>query len=350
MQVENKNNNFGFLRLLLATLVIVAHSAEILDHNRSREILTSIFGTITFGELAIDGFFLISGYLILKSFLSSSTFKSYLLKRILRIYPGFIVASLFCIFVLIPLSGETQLIINTPTNDWLSTVLRMFTLETPQVNNTQYSTLNGAMWSIWLEFVCYLCIPIVYITTFNKPKTYVILAVMMMFIYLFTQLSGKNIWLPYVRLDMHHTSRLMFAFLIGGLFYLLRDKVMWSKQLTIISVFLLLISLSFKNTAEIGLIIFGGYLLFNFALNYKNKFLNSIGGKVDISYGVYLYAWPVQIYVVKYYPQVNLYILMLVTLIAASILGYLSWTFVEKPFMQLKSKLDLNVRNTAIRM
>ena len=206
------------------------------------------------------------------------------------------------------------------------------------------------MWSIWLEFVCYLCIPIVYITTFNKPKTYVILAVMMMFIYLFTQLSGKNIWLPYVRLDMHHTSRLMFAFLIGGLFYLLRDKVMWSKQLTIISVFLLLISLSFKNTAEIGLIIFGGYLLFNFALNYKNKFLNSIGGKVDISYGVYLYAWPVQIYVVKYYPQVNLYILMLVTLIAASILGYLSWTFVEKPFMQLKSKLDLNVRNTAIRM
>ena len=103
MQLQNKQNNFGFLRLLLATLVIVAHSAEILDQNRNREILTNIFGTITFGELAIDGFFLISGYLILNSFLSSSTLKSYLLKRVLRIYPGFIVASLFCIFVLIPL-------------------------------------------------------------------------------------------------------------------------------------------------------------------------------------------------------------------------------------------------------
>ena len=351
MQVDNnKNNNFVFLRLLLATLVILAHSAEILDQNRSREILTNIFGTITFGELAIDGFFLISGYLILKSYLSSSTIKSYFLKRILRIYPGFIVASLFCIFVLLPLSGEIKLIIDMPLKEWFSTIFRMITLDAPQVANTQYAALNGAMWSIWLEFVCYLCIPIVYITKFNKPKTYAILAVMLLLIFLFTQVSGKNIWLPYVRLDLHHTSRLMFAFLIGGLFYLRRDKVIWNKKLTIICALLLLISLNFSYSAEVGLMTFGAYLLFNFALNYKNKFLSSIGAKVDISYGVYLYAWPVQIYVIKYFPQVNLYVLMLVTLIAASILGYLSWTFVEKPFIQLKGKLDFNVRNTAIKL
>ena len=95
---------------------------------------------------------------------------------------------------------------------------------------------------------------------------------------------------------------------------------------------------------------FGAYLLFNFALNYRNKFLSSIGAKVDISYGVYLYAWPVQIYVIKYFPQVNLYVLMLVTLMVASVLGYLSWTFVEKPFIQLKGKLDFNVRNTAVKL
>lgn len=336
-----KNNNFGFLRLLLASLVVVSHSSELLDQNRSREILTNIFGTISFGEMAVDGFFLISGYLILKSFLSSSTLKGYLLKRVLRIYPGFIAASFFCIFVLIPLSGEMHLLLNTSPSDWFSTIRRMLALETPEVPNTQYPTLNGAMWSIWLEFVCYLCIPIVYITKFNKPKTYCVLAIMMALIFLYTQISGKNIWLSYVKLDLHHTSRLMFAFLVGGLFYLFRTKVVWDKQLTTISMLLLLISLNFKNTAEIGLMTFGAYLLFNFALNYKNKFLSSIGGKVDISYGVYLYAWPVQIYVIKYYPQVNLYVLMLATLIAASIFGYLSWIFVEKPFIKLKGKFDL---------
>jgi peptidoglycan/LPS O-acetylase OafA/YrhL len=319
----------------------VSHSPEILDQSRNREILTNIFGTISFGELAVDGFFLISGYLILKSYLSSSTIKNYLFKRVLRIYPGFIVASLFCIFVLIPFSGEIQLIINNSLKDWLKTILRLFTLDIPQVNGTKYSSLNGAMWSIWLEFVCYLCIPLVYLTTFNKPKTYIFLAIMMLSIFLFTLISDKDIWIPYLRLDLHHTSRLMFAFLIGGLFHLLKDKIIWSKQLTIISAILLLVCLNFKNTAEAGLILFGGYLMFNFALNYKNKFLSSIGAKVDVSYGVYLYAWPVQIFIIKYYPKINLYFLMLVVILIASTLGYLSWNFIEKPFIQFKKSLDL---------
>ena len=341
MHVENYKNNFGFLRLLLATLVIVSHSTEILDQNRNREILTTIFGTITFGELAVDGFFLISGYLILKSYLSSSTLKSYLLKRVLRIYPGFICASLFCILILIPFSGETQLIINMSLTDWLHSFLRMLSLDTPQVNNSKYSTLNGSVWSIWLEFVCYLCIPVVYVFSYNKSKIYLILIVMMMSIFLYTQISGKNIWLPYVRLDIHHSARLMVAFLIGGAFYLFREKIIWSKNFTIISVIFLLISLNLKNFAEIGLFIFGSYLLFNFALNYKSKFLNSIGAKTDVSYGVYLYAWPIQIYIIKYYPQVNPYFLMIITLVLTVILGYISWVCLEKPFMQLKKKLDV---------
>ena len=341
MQIENIKNNFGFLRLLLATLVIVSHSPEILDQNRNREILTSIFGTISFGELAVDGFFLISGYLILKSYLSSSTLKSYLLKRVLRIYPGFICASLFCILILVPFSGEIQLIFNMSLADWLHSFFRMLSLDSPQVNNTKYPALNGAMWTIWLEFVCYLCIPIVYIFSFNKSKMYLILIVMMMNIFLYTVISGKNIWLPYVRLDIHNSARLMTAFLVGGAFYLFREKIIWKKKFTFISIIFLFICLNLKNFAEFGLFIFGSYLLFNFALNYKNKFLNSIGAKTDVSYGVYLYAWPIQIYIIKYHPQVNLYFLMIITIVLSMIFGYISWVCLEKPFMQLKKNLDL---------
>ena len=90
-KAPRKDNNFGALRLLFASVVILSHSAEIVDGDRSREVLTNIFGTLTFGILGVDGFFIISGYLITKSLLSSPTLFDYAKRRVLRIYPAFIV-------------------------------------------------------------------------------------------------------------------------------------------------------------------------------------------------------------------------------------------------------------------
>lgn len=63
--IERRPDGFGFVRLLLATLVIVPHTTELIDGNRSRELLTSIFGTLSFGEIAVNGFFVVSGFSLL---------------------------------------------------------------------------------------------------------------------------------------------------------------------------------------------------------------------------------------------------------------------------------------------
>src|SRR5207244_9380332 len=97
-------NNFGPLRLLFASLVVVGHAPELHDGNRSREILSNIID-VSAGELAVLCFFLVSGFLIVKSYNDSSSVSSYLLKRALRIYPAFVACFTICLLVIAPFSG-----------------------------------------------------------------------------------------------------------------------------------------------------------------------------------------------------------------------------------------------------
>jgi len=329
--IENKNN-FGLLRLLLAILVIISHSPEIIDGNESREVLTSIFGTVTFGMLAVDGFFLISGYLILKSFQNSSSIKSYLIKRCLRIYPAFIVASLICIFIFAPLSEGGKILLNDEPSLWFNRMLSLLVLKVPVVegafSKNYFPELNASMWTIKYEFICYLILPLLYFLKLVNKKYFIGMLCLTIFIFLIFNPATQ-------RTDFVVLARFLCAFLVGGCFYLYRDNIEFNIPLTMISLIGVTVCLFSKFFAEIGIIIFGGYLLFNFALNYKNKLTNAIGEKTDISYGVYLYAWPVQSLFVQYFPTIEPYQLTFLTLMIVAPLAFLSFTFVEKPFVDL---------------
>ena len=98
-------NNVGALRLLLSLLVVLSHAPELLDGDRSRELLTGMFGTLSFGELAVDGFFLISGYLVTQSWVATGGGGPYFMRRILRIVPGFLVAYAISLLVFGPFGG-----------------------------------------------------------------------------------------------------------------------------------------------------------------------------------------------------------------------------------------------------
>jgi len=332
--IENKNN-FGLLRLLLAILVIISHSPEIIDGNESREILTSIFGTVTFGMLAVDGFFLISGYLILKSFQNASSIKSYLIKRLLRIYPGFIVASLICIFIFAPLSEGSKILFNNEPYLWFKRILSLLVLKAPVVegafSKNHFPELNASMWTIKYEFICYLILPLLFYLKLIHKKYFIGILFLTIFIFFIFDPAAQ-------RTDFVVMARFLCAFLVGGCFYHYRDIIQFNIFLTMISLVGVIVCLFSKFFAEIGLFIFGGYLLFNFALNYKNKVINAIGEKTDISYGVYLYAWPVQSLFVQYFPKIKPYQLTFLTLMIVVPLAILSFKFVEKPFMDLKKR------------
>lgn len=106
---EERRNNLDFVRLFLAILVIYSHSYPLaLGTEKTEPLLLLTHGQTTFGTVAVDCFFILSGFLISHSFIHTKSLLSYFRKRVYRIYPAFIISTLFCAFLVAPLAGATS--------------------------------------------------------------------------------------------------------------------------------------------------------------------------------------------------------------------------------------------------
>ncbi|WP_260598862.1 acyltransferase family protein [Sphingomonas endolithica] len=348
----NHENAFGFLRLFFASLVIVSHTPELVDGNRNRELLTRFFGTISFGELAVDAFFLISGYLILGSYLKLPKVWPYLSKRIARLYPAFIVASFLSFALVAPLSGGSAALAHLTT--WIKSVVWMALLQPPVVPGSfvgsSVPVLNDAMWTIAYEFRCYLLVlALGLMGAFRYPRVIVALAVGCLALY---QIIPSTFWQG--GWGVHHidavlgnpgpSRRLTGIYLMGCVFFLYRDSIKFTREAVAIAAIVLFGSLFIPWAAEPAVATFGAYIIFAVAQG-KVGVLNRINNRNDISYGVYLYAWPIEQLLMWYWPGLPLLALGLLTFAIACGCGWLSWLYVERPVMRLLRQPD-NPRRT----
>lgn len=90
-------NNFDFLRLIFASLVIVTHSYALLGLVEN-DLFMQISQVYPFSYIAVRGFFVISGYLIFQSLIRSGSLISYFWNRFLRLFPALIVVLFLTVF------------------------------------------------------------------------------------------------------------------------------------------------------------------------------------------------------------------------------------------------------------
>lgn len=109
------------------------------------EPLLGTFGKIPLGTLAVFAAFMGSGYLITSSLTHSTSALSYLLKRVARIHPAFIAASLFCLLVGVPLAGEIGPIEHIALFGFVHIVARQPPRTAAPFAGTHCPALNGAM-------------------------------------------------------------------------------------------------------------------------------------------------------------------------------------------------------------
>jgi peptidoglycan/LPS O-acetylase OafA/YrhL len=342
--IRRTENNFGFLRIFFAILVILSHSPELVDGNRSREILTNIFETISFGEFAVDGFFLVSGYLITNSWERSRSASSYLVKRVLRIYPGFIVAFLISLLIVGSISGGD--VASLAGRPGLEQFIRMLFLRGPQMQGAfgglPHPQLNSPMWTIAYEFRCYLLtMAFGALGVIQCRLAYLGLTV--------TLLIGMLI-APHVDFAIPQSAllilgspgddlRFLSIFCCGGVFYLYRDRIYYNNNIAIIAILVGGFLLFIPRLAQPGLAVFGGYTLFWFSFHARAKFLNQLDNKIDLSYGIYLYAWPVQNLIIWQFRGISPWFLFALSTIITALAAMASWFMVERPFLNIKKRI-----------
>jgi peptidoglycan/LPS O-acetylase OafA/YrhL len=329
---NERQNNFNLLRLIFALLVLLSHAPELADGNRNREILTRVFHTMSFGEAAVAGFFLLSGYLIVQSWMSCPEVLEFLKKRVLRIYPAFIVATAISAFVVGPLAAD-------PAQYFSSFMPGEFTkalilLEIPKIPNvfsgTPYAIVNGSMWTIAYEFTCYLMVILLGLSGAVKKRglwaaaTGGILSTIIL-----QKLGILAVWDdPFLRLASY--------FFCGGCFYLYKEKIPLNKKMAAAMSIALLVGMFSYRGAELAFATAGAYLLFYIALS-PIQGLKGFNRYPDVSYGAYLYGWPVQKLLLWYFPGMSPWLLFALSAVACITLGAASWSLVEKPALSLKS-------------
>lgn len=288
-------------------------------------------------DMAVNLFFCISGFLILAS-AQRVGLASYLWRRFLRIFPGYWVSIFFIILIAVPISylmGTSKFVWNTSEN--LKYVVNNFDLYKIQyvIPDTQigvpWQAWNGSTWTLWYEFMAYLClVPLAYIPVVKKYQRLTVTVAFLLSLLIFPFLvhvdaSTNMYW---------HFARLVPMFLAGSLLYVWGDYIKVRVAPVVLAVTLTVLVHFIDNVYLVNTL----QVLFAYGVLGLAGVLKIYCGYVnDLSYGVYIYAFPVQqLLIVGGSASLGILLNVVLTLAITMCLAYLSWNFVEKPAMGLK--------------
>lgn len=308
-------NSFDLLRLLAAVAVIFHHVAPL----SGRPVLR-LFST-DFGELGVGVFFVISGYLVTASWRRAPELWPFLKKRLLRIEPA-LVASL-AVTVLVFGAFATSL----PLADyfrapqvWLyaarNALLYPVTYELPGVftHNPLPLQVNGSLWTLRLEFSCYLAVAALGLMGRLTPRVTAALAIAAGAVFLVLHVLRPDLRGDGV-LRLADIAALNGFLFLAGAWLNLRDRPvpLWSAALLAP----LLITPAWIFGLPALVVVVGS--------------LRSVRLPADISYGLYIYAFPLQ-QILAAHGRLSFAAALAVT----APFALASWFLVEKPALRLK--------------
>lgn len=338
---RSRDNNFNLIRMLAAMAVLFSHSYALSIGTVDAEPMYLWLG-LTWGDVAVDIFFVTSGFLVTASLLVRRNTIEFVWARGLRIYPGLWAMLVLVTFGLgVYLTSEplgAYLISRTTWKYLLKNSVLFDGIEyfLPGVfaGNPGKSAVNGSLWTLPIELAMYGTLLSIWVAArLGGAHRLVIFKSVVLGIvlvagcsYLFNGTYFANIW-----------PRLYFMFYSGASFYVLRNYVRLSSAvfwalavMTVLSSFNRTVFFFAFNAGIVYLTFYAAYAVGGGIRRY-----NRLG---DYSYGVYIYAFPTQQTVVALLPGVPPLSLFVLSAPATLVLSVLSWHLVERHALVLKER------------
>ena len=335
MSETTHRNNFDALRLLGAFMVVVGHG-EMLTGQR-----ISVLWGIQASHVGLDIFFAISGYLVTDSFERAPAIRGFFAKRALRIFPGLIVCVLASMFVLGPVL--TTLPLRTyfaSHNTWkyIENIVLWAQLYLPGVFNGAPlgGAVNGSLWSLTPEFICYLTVPLLALLPWmlriiGLAVAAVCLGALSLWLFTYQVNVGHYVW----NADAKYMLAEMPFFFIGGLLRMVQARLpgLFRGDFAIIALLSNYVVSSIWGSWNVPFEWFTlTYAVISFGLM-RTPILQDAARFGDLSYGLYIYAFPAQQWIIRHWlGQAPILRCVAISLV----LALLSWHVVEQPALRLK--------------
>ena len=327
-RLDPRYNSLNAIRLLLASAVIVSHSWAVGNYPGS----TPRHGGETPGGWAVFAFFVLSGYLITGSRLNNAL-GTYLTRRFLRIYPGFLVCLLATVAIFAPIGYYHQhhslhgyLTKSTTPLDYLvsNLTLKMNVYHVAGTPSGPHAW-TGSLWSLYYEFLCYVFVGLLACWAVFRRKPALAIAVFLLATV--ARVEHTHVASFARGEDVQQLVQLVPFFMVGSVFYLLRNRIPCNLWLAAAS---LAVCVVLPHLAQNRFVV-----LCALPMGYLLLYLGAVvplplGRRNDISYGMYMYGYPVeQLLRFAHLSSHTVYIVL--SVLCTVPLAAASWFLVERP-------------------
>lgn len=320
-------NNLDVFRLIAACAVIYGHAFSLSPFDGSVDIFSRYFGHDA-GWLAVKVFFFLSGLLVANSLLSKGDPVQFVVARVFRIWPALIVMLVILAFVVGPVLSSLSLSDYFSTSSPFRYVLDNLKLNTnfllPGVfeSNHYKLSVNGSLWTIPSEVACYLVLVSIFTLSFFKVR---VLSVLLLLVLLVDPLFQDPYVLSFVPKTISN-SLMIPSFVFGAVLAVYKDSIRIDAY-SVMGAWGLYYMLGNASYSAYFLC-----LAFFISVIYLSSlsWIVRLKMKSDVSYGVYLWGFPVQQTISMFFAQYGVLFNQVSSIIISLIIGYVSWYLIEK--------------------